>query len=201
MHAWGLRLRRAAPRSRCRAPRCCLPVNLTLSAPMILVISELTTSGYPAYMCLPPTLQVRPCGRPRMGRGQDGSLLLSCMTLSFTTSRRFIPTLSRLATCGRFSIGLDASAPGFTYSSGSSRQYQSADRTFETRGQAGCKPAAGYKPAPRRSQHSSAGRQRRHGQGRYMKREGMSQSWSGQGSEGGSAGGTSVAASWPSEQG
>src|SRR5258706_9411790 len=29
-----------------------------------------------------------------MARGQDGSLLLSCMTLSFTTSRRFIPTLS-----------------------------------------------------------------------------------------------------------
>src|SRR5260370_6474435 len=32
--------------------------------------------------------------RPHMARGQDGSLLLSCMTLSFTTSRRFIPTLS-----------------------------------------------------------------------------------------------------------
>src|SRR5713226_1743866 len=32
--------------------------------------------------------------RPHMARAQDGSLLLSCMTLSFTTSRRFIPTLS-----------------------------------------------------------------------------------------------------------
>ena len=30
-----------------------------------------------------------------MTRGQDGSLLLSCMTLSFTTSHRFIPTLTR----------------------------------------------------------------------------------------------------------
>src|SRR5579859_2550292 len=29
-----------------------------------------------------------------MARGQDGSLFLSCMTLSFTTPRRFIPTLS-----------------------------------------------------------------------------------------------------------
>ncbi|MCW5982736.1 MAG: ATP-binding protein [Bryobacteraceae bacterium] len=33
MHAWGLRLRRAAARSRCRAPRYCLPVGLTRSAP------------------------------------------------------------------------------------------------------------------------------------------------------------------------
>jgi hypothetical protein len=37
--------------------------------------------------------------RPHMGRGQDGSLLLSCVTLSFTTSRRFIPTLSRDKPC------------------------------------------------------------------------------------------------------
>ena len=29
-----------------------------------------------------------------MARGRDGSLLLSRMTLSFTTPRRFIPTLS-----------------------------------------------------------------------------------------------------------
>src|SRR3989441_958423 len=29
-----------------------------------------------------------------MARGQDGSLFLSCMTLTFTTPRRFIPTLS-----------------------------------------------------------------------------------------------------------
>jgi hypothetical protein len=28
----------------------------------------------------------------QLTRGQDGSLLLSCMTLSFTTPRRFIPT-------------------------------------------------------------------------------------------------------------
>src|SRR6266851_8426166 len=40
------------------------------------------------------TLRWRPCGRPRMTRGQDGSLLLSCVTLSFTTPRRFIPAHS-----------------------------------------------------------------------------------------------------------
>jgi hypothetical protein len=34
--------------------------------------------------------------RPRKGRGQDGSPLLSRVTLSFTTSRRFIPTQSSL---------------------------------------------------------------------------------------------------------
>ncbi len=97
MHAWGLRLRRAAPHSRFRASLCCLPVALTPSASLNLAISELTTSGYPAYMCLFPTLQVHPLSSqcPHMGRGQDGSLLLSCMTLSFTTPRRFIPTLSK----------------------------------------------------------------------------------------------------------
>jgi len=95
MHAWGLRLRSARGALAYRASQYCLPVRLTPSAPLILAISELTTSGYPAYMCLFPTLQVRSCGRPHMGRGQDGSLLLSCMTLSFTTSHRFIPTLSR----------------------------------------------------------------------------------------------------------
>src|ERR1700733_3429160 len=61
---------------------------------LFFAISELTPSGYSACMCPFPTLQVRPLGRPHMGRSQDGSLLLSCMTLSFTTSRRFIPTLS-----------------------------------------------------------------------------------------------------------
>src|SRR5216683_1677462 len=40
------------------------------------------------------TLRWQPCGRPRMTRGQDGSLLLSCVTLSFSTPRRFIPAHS-----------------------------------------------------------------------------------------------------------
>ncbi len=84
-----------AMRSRLDALRYCLAVCLTPSAPLILAISELTTSGYPAYMCPSPTLPVHRYRRPHMVRGQDGPLLLSCVTLSFTTSRRFIPTLSR----------------------------------------------------------------------------------------------------------
>ena len=37
------------------------------------------------------TLQGIRCGAPRMTRGQDSSLLLSCMTLSFTTQCRLVP--------------------------------------------------------------------------------------------------------------
>src|SRR5277367_4863923 len=37
------------------------------------------------------TLHAAPLDTPRMTRGQDSSLLLSCMTLSFTTRRRFVP--------------------------------------------------------------------------------------------------------------
>ena len=37
------------------------------------------------------TLHDQPCDWPRMTRGQDGSLCLSCVTLSFTAPRRFIP--------------------------------------------------------------------------------------------------------------
>ncbi len=95
MHAWDLRLRRAAARSRWRVPLCCLPDCVTPSAPCIRDFGA-HNFGYPACIYPCPTLQVRPYGRPRMARGQDGSLLLSCMTLSFTTPRRFIPTLSTL---------------------------------------------------------------------------------------------------------
>jgi hypothetical protein len=38
------------------------------------------------------TLHAAPCDASRMTRGQDDSLLLSCMTLSFTTRRRFNQT-------------------------------------------------------------------------------------------------------------
>src|SRR5258708_6459056 len=74
MHAWGLRLRRACDAlAISRTPQCCLPVRLTPSALLILAFSELTISGYPAYMCPCPTLQVRGCAhRPHMARGQDG---------------------------------------------------------------------------------------------------------------------------------
>src|SRR5216684_7103072 len=37
---------------------------------------------YPACMCPCQRFRRQPCGSPRMTRGQDGSLLLSCVTLS-----------------------------------------------------------------------------------------------------------------------
>jgi len=46
---------------------------------LIFAISELTASGYPAYICPCPTLQVRPYGPPSHGSGSGWSLLLSCM--------------------------------------------------------------------------------------------------------------------------
>lgn len=95
MHAWGLRLRRAAAHSRYRAPPYCLPIRLTSSAPRIAVFG----ARYPACIYPFPTLQVQPHDCPRMVRGQVGSLFLACMTLTFTTPRRFIPTLSSLVGC------------------------------------------------------------------------------------------------------
>src|SRR6266481_3680166 len=75
-----------------RAPRLVLPASRTPSAPCIGDFG----AQYPAYIYPCPTLQVRPLDRPRMARGQSGLLAFLCMTLSFTTPRRFIPTLSRL---------------------------------------------------------------------------------------------------------
>jgi len=40
------------------------------------------------------TLHVQPYDCPRMTRGQVGSLLLTCATLTFATPRRFIPAHS-----------------------------------------------------------------------------------------------------------
>src|ERR1017187_6853213 len=50
---------------------------------------------YPAYRYPCPTLQVQPYDGPCMARGQGGSLVLPCKTLSFATPCRFIPALSR----------------------------------------------------------------------------------------------------------
>jgi hypothetical protein len=55
--------------------------------------------GYPAYMCPCPTLPVRRYRRPRMVGARMVRYSFSCMTLAFTTSRRFIPTLSRRRAC------------------------------------------------------------------------------------------------------
>ena len=46
---------------------------------------------YPACLFPCSTLRVLPYGQPRMTRGQDGLLILSCTTLSFATLCRFIP--------------------------------------------------------------------------------------------------------------
>src|SRR5207245_7961860 len=48
------------------------------------------------------TLHVQPCDCPRMTRGQVGSLRLTCTTLAFATSRRFIPAHSNLGPTSRF---------------------------------------------------------------------------------------------------
>jgi hypothetical protein len=42
------------------------------------------------------TLHVQPRDCPRMTRGQVGSLLLTCATLTFATPRRFIPAHSHV---------------------------------------------------------------------------------------------------------
>jgi hypothetical protein len=61
-------------------------------SPLHHTISELNTQPTDTPC---PTLQVQPPDYPRMARGQGGSLLLPCTTLSFATPCRFIPALSR----------------------------------------------------------------------------------------------------------
>jgi hypothetical protein len=61
--------------SRWRIRRCCLPPRVTTSAPW----SRLFRSSIPCLHVPLSTLLWQPCGRPRMTRGQDGSLLLSCV--------------------------------------------------------------------------------------------------------------------------
>ena len=82
----------AGPSARSRIPRAAV---LPSESPTSLA-SWITHFGaqYPAYRYPCPTLQVRRCRRPHMARGQSGSLLLLCTTLSFATSCRFIPALS-----------------------------------------------------------------------------------------------------------
>jgi hypothetical protein len=90
MHARGLRLRGVRR-------------VLAFTHPSVLPSAMLNDVGTPVaiisqFHTLPAlplsTLRWQPYGRPRMTRVQDGSLHLSCMTLSFTTPRRFIPAHS-----------------------------------------------------------------------------------------------------------
>ena len=87
MRAWGLRLRGAGQ-------------DLALSIPSAWPSAYPDCVGAPerffrssiASLHVPlSTLHGNPCGAPRMTRGQDGSLLLSCTTLSFVTLCRFVP--------------------------------------------------------------------------------------------------------------
>ncbi len=73
--------------SRWRFHRFGLPPRWTTSALRIhLFRSSMSRLHVPLSM-----LRAQPCDWPRMTRGQDGSLCLSCVTLSFTTPRRIIP--------------------------------------------------------------------------------------------------------------
>ena len=74
------------------ASRVAFPLMREGRRPGFQSISEL--HGWPA---LPPVnASLMPCGMPRMTRGHDGSLLLSCEALSSSIRRRFIPALPHL---------------------------------------------------------------------------------------------------------
>ena len=63
---------------------------------LIFAISELIYFGIPSLHMPLSNASSASLPPPSHGSGSGWSLLLSCMTLSFTTSRRFIPTLSKL---------------------------------------------------------------------------------------------------------
>jgi hypothetical protein len=90
IHAWGLRLRRARAK-----------LALALRAVVAFRLAERHRARSGLFRRSIPGLHVPAStprwllhDRPRMTRGQDGSLGLSCVTLPFTTRRRFIPAHS-----------------------------------------------------------------------------------------------------------
>ena len=71
--------------------RACVNARRSVAFRVVFGTQELNTQPtYTAVQRLECVLTVR----PRMARGQGGSLFLSCMTHSFATPCRFIPTLS-----------------------------------------------------------------------------------------------------------
>jgi len=96
MHAWGLRLRRAAVHWHLFAHRV---LSFRLAGHRrhpVLAISELNTQ--PAYT----PVQRFKCGLTTALAWLGARVVcyaFLCMTLSFTTPRRFIPTLSRPEAC------------------------------------------------------------------------------------------------------
>jgi hypothetical protein len=100
MHAWGLRLRSACDAQAYNARHSIVSgLPDTVGASDFGYFGAHQLQGYPAYMCPCPTLQVRRYRRPRMVGARMVRYSFSCMTLAFTTSRRFIPTLSRQGAC------------------------------------------------------------------------------------------------------
>ena len=87
--------------SRLRTPQCGLPCSLTPSAPGLRDFGA-HYFGIPRLrMPLPNASSAWLPAALAWFWGQDGSLLLSCMTLSFTTSRRFIQRRSMKCACLR----------------------------------------------------------------------------------------------------
>jgi hypothetical protein len=87
MHATGLRLRGARRMLAIAHPSVLPSAMLNDVGTPVAIISQLNT--LPALPLS--TLRWQPCGWPRMTPGQDDSLNLSCITLSFTTPHRFYP--------------------------------------------------------------------------------------------------------------
>jgi hypothetical protein len=87
MHARGLRLRGVQRMLAITHPPVLPSAMLNGVGTPVAIISQLNT--LPALPLS--TLRWQPYGWPRMTRGQDGSLRLSCVTLSFTTPRRYYP--------------------------------------------------------------------------------------------------------------
>jgi hypothetical protein len=100
MHAWGLRPRRVVSALAFTRTAVLLSVRPDDVSTLIWGFrSSLLRDTQPAYAPIQHfggAVTVTP-----HGRGQDGSLLLSCMTLSFTTSRRFIPAIPGLVPAHR----------------------------------------------------------------------------------------------------
>jgi hypothetical protein len=82
-------------RSRFRTYQCRLPHKRTASALWFRIFR----SSMPCLHVPLSTLRLQPCDWQRMTRGQDGSLHLSCVTLAFTTPRRFTPAHPFSFTC------------------------------------------------------------------------------------------------------
>jgi hypothetical protein len=89
--------------SRFRIYQYCLPHIGTASGALI---SDHFHGSIPCLHVPLPTLHVQPCDYPRMTRGQVGSLRLTCTTLAFAISRRFIPAHSNLVQSVESGTGL-----------------------------------------------------------------------------------------------